>query len=113
MATSCEFDRLLTQTVPHILEKIFFSLDFKSYMNCLVASRSWNDLLRSESFQRKGKDVFCEDIQKKLQLAAEKGNVDIIRRFLSSFMVDERMEGISLNPGCRKWPQRSGPTPIR
>ena len=88
MATSCEFDRLFTQTVPHILEKIFLSLDFKSYMNCLETSRSWNDLLRSESFQTKGKTVFCEDIQRELQIAAEKGNVVMIQRVLSSFTVD-------------------------
>ena len=27
----CAFDTLLTRNVPHILEKIFFSLDYKSF----------------------------------------------------------------------------------
>ena len=85
---ACEFDRLFTKNVPHILEDIFFSLDYESFKKCLEVSKSWNDLLTSESFQRKGKSVFCEDIQKDLLLAAERGNVDTIRRVLSTFMVD-------------------------
>ena len=86
---ACEFDRLFTtQNVPHIFEEIFFCMDNNSFKKCLEVSRSWNDLLTSESFLRRGKNIFCKDIQKELRLAAERGNVDIIRRVLSSFMVD-------------------------
>ena len=88
MAAASEFDRLFTIRVPHIHEKIFFSLDYKSFKNSLEVSKSWNDLLTSESFLRMGKSVFCEDIQKEILRACVKGDVDIIQRVLSSFMVD-------------------------
>ena len=79
MAAACEFDRLFTKSVPHIHEKIFFSNDYKTFKQCLDVSKSWNDLLTSKSFLRRGKSAFCEDIQKEIRLAAERGNVDIIR----------------------------------
>ena len=88
MAAACEFDKLFTKTVPHILEQIFFSMDYESFKKCLEVSKSWNDLLTAEFFLRKGKSVFCEDIEKELILAVERGNVNIIRRVLSSFMFD-------------------------
>ena len=88
MAVVCEFDRIFTKSVPHILEKLFFSLDYKSFKNCLVVSKSWNDLLTSEAFRKRSKSVFGEDIQEDLRVAAERGNIDIIRRVLSSFVVD-------------------------
>ena len=88
MATVSQFDRLFTKRVPHIHEKIFFSIDYESFKQCLEVSKSWNYLLTSESFLRRGKSIFCEDIEKDLLLAAERGNVDIIKRVLSSFMVD-------------------------
>ena len=88
MAAACEFDKLFTKAVPHILEQIFFSVDYESFKKCLKVSKSWNDLLTSESFLRRGKSVFCEDIQEELLLAADLGNVDAIRRVLSHFMVD-------------------------
>ena len=84
----CEFDTLFTRNVPHVLEKIFFSLDYASFKNCLEVGKPWRDLLTSESFLRNGKSVFCEDIQGELRLGASSGNVDTIRRVLSSFMVD-------------------------
>ena len=86
--TSCQFDKLFTKTVPHIYEKIFFSVGYESFKKCTEVSKSWKDLLTSEPFLRRGKSVFCEDIQKDLLLAAESGNVDIIRKVLNSFMVD-------------------------
>ena len=88
LVTACEFYRLFTKNVPHILEKIFFSLDYASFKNCLEVSKSWRDLLTSESFLSRGKSVFCEDIKKDLLLAVWKGNVDLIKGVLSSFMVD-------------------------
>ena len=84
----CEFDRLITKNVPHIHEKIFFSLDYESFKKCLEVSKSWNDLLTSEHFLRMGKSLFCEDIQNDILLAVEEGNVAMARRVLSTFMVD-------------------------
>ena len=84
----CEFDRLITKSVPHLHEKIFFSLDYESFKKCLEVSKSWNDLLTSEHFLSRGKSLFCEDIQKDLVLAAEEGKVVMIKRVLSKFMID-------------------------
>ena len=88
MAAACEFDKLFTKTVPHILEKIFFSMDYESYKKCMEVSKSWNNLFTSETFLTRGKFVFSEDIQKELWLAAQSGNVDIMGKILSTFMVD-------------------------
>ena len=85
---ACEFERLFKRNVPHILEKIFFSVDYHSFKKCLQVTKSWNSLLTSELFLRRGKYAFCEDIQKDLLQAAERGNVDLIRGVLSNFMVD-------------------------
>ena len=74
-----EFDRLFTKTVLHILEKIFLSLDCKSCINCLEVSRSWDDMLTSESFQRRGKYIFCEDIREELMQTAQKGSTDRLK----------------------------------
>ena len=84
----CEFDRLFIRNVPHVLEKVFFSLDYASFKKCLEVSKLWQDLLTTESFLRKGKSLFCMDIQWDLQLGASNGDVDKIRRVLSSFVVD-------------------------
>ena len=88
MATSCEFDRLFTKSVPHILEKIFLFLDCKSFLNCLEVSRSWNDVLTSEPIQRMGKSVFGEDIVVELMQAAEEGTTNRVKRILSSGLAD-------------------------
>ena len=56
------FDKLFSMSVPHILEKIFFSLDYESYKNCLEVSNNWNELLKSISYQEKGKSVFRDEL---------------------------------------------------
>ena len=58
------FALLATKNVPCVLEKIFFNLDFKSYKTCLEVSRAWNELLKSESYRKKGKSVFAKEILK-------------------------------------------------
>lgn len=83
-----EFDRLLTRNVPHILEKIFLSMDYKTFKECQEVSKEWNNLLMSESFLTRGKTIFCEEIQSELIDATKSGNIDIIIKLLSSFRID-------------------------
>ena len=83
MTAACEFDRLFTKSVLHIHEKIFFSVDYKSFKKCLEVSKSWNDLLTSESF--------LLDRGAKPNMAAQNGTT----------------------VGCIQRPQRSGATPLR
>ena len=61
---SCHFDILFTKSVPHILEDIFFSLDYESFNTCLKVNNAWHELLASESCKKKGIYVFYEEILK-------------------------------------------------
>ena len=82
---------LFTKNVPHILEKIFLSLDFESYKTCLEVSSTWKRLLTSESITKRAKDVFHDDIQKdqkKLYHASGEGNAKEVKRFLFPGMLD-------------------------
>ena len=92
---SCAFDKLFTKSVPHILEKIFFSLDYESYKESLKVSDTWNKLLLSESYLKIGKTVFRDEIskdQEKLNNAANNGNTTEVKKLLSSGMLDVNRE---------------------
>ena len=87
----CNFDTLLSKNLPHILEKIFFSLDYESYKNCLEVSNDWKDVLTSDRYKIKGKSVFKEEIakdEKKLGTAVKQDNRDEVRMLLASGMVN-------------------------
>ena len=60
----CGFDTLFARNVPHILEQIFFSLDYETYKTCLEVCKAWNELLTSEAYQGKAKSVFHDGILK-------------------------------------------------
>ena len=85
---SCAFSKLFTKNVLHILEKIFFSLDYKSFEVCMMVSKTWKELLTSESFKMKRKSVFCEHIERELYQATENNNLNVVKSILSSGMVD-------------------------
>ena len=91
------FDVLFAKNVPHILEKIFFSLDYESYKNCLEVNDYWNELLTSKQYRRIAKSIFREDTledEKKLLRAAEKRNFKEVRRLIASQLVDGNYAGI-------------------
>ena len=88
---SCAFDKLFAKSVPHIVEKIFFSLDYESYQECFKVSRTWNELLASERCLKIAKSVFHDIItedEKELQRAAVRGDAIEVRRLLSSRLLD-------------------------
>ena len=62
LTRTSDFDILLTKSVPHILETIFLSLDYKSFKTCMEVTKAWNELLKSKSFQRKAKSVFEDEV---------------------------------------------------
>ena len=74
-AISCEFDRLFNRNVPHILEKIFFSLDLASFKSCKNVSSWWNELFMTESYCEKASQLTLEMKQNQMKLleAIEKG----------------------------------------
>ena len=53
---------VLQGDIPHILEKIFLMLDYTSLKECFEVSLDWRKILKSESFQKKAKDVFAVEI---------------------------------------------------
>ena len=92
---NCAYDTLFSVSVLHIHEKIFLSLDYESFKNCLEVSKSWNRLLTSESFHKKAKCVFVDEIlwdSTHVYEAAYKGNVDKVRRILLSGLVNMDLE---------------------
>ena len=87
----CAFDTLFDKHVPHILEKIFFYVDYEAFKTCLEVNSSWNGLLKSDSFQKKAKILFRDEIlkdERKLMQASEKGITEEVRRVLSGGFVD-------------------------
>ena len=88
---SSAFDKLFSKSVPHILEKVFFSLDYESYKQCLEVGHTWNELLTSELYLKIGKSVFQNEIsedEKELSTAAAEGHVAKVRTLLRSKMLD-------------------------
>ena len=92
------FVTMLSKDFPHIVEKIFFSLDYESYKNCMKVNSEWADLLTSERYETKAKVMFRVKIweyerqrreyERQLQRAARNNDVDQARRILESGMVD-------------------------
>ena len=85
------FDKLLYKNVPHILEKIFLSLDYESYKECFEVCRTWNEILTSKRYLKIGKSVFQDKIsedERKLLEAAESDNTTEVRKLLRNRMLD-------------------------
>ena len=55
------FELLFRRNVPHILEKIFFSLSYNSYLTCFEVNNAWKKTLVSERYQ---KGPFTYDVRK-------------------------------------------------
>ena len=84
-------EALFSKNLPHLLEKIFFSLDYESYKRCLEVSDVWRNLLTSDSFKKRGKSVFCTEILKdgvELYATANVGDKAKVQKLLSSGMID-------------------------
>ena len=58
----------------------------------MVVSTAWNELLTSERFQKLGKSVFREDIERELWRVVEEDNSYEVRKIISSGMVDVNCE---------------------
>ena len=86
----CAFDLLLSKSVPHVLEKIFFSLDYESFKNCQEVCNGWKKSLTSERFQRKASQVYFY----KTKQEEYKSHVTEIEK-------DMGMRGVLQNPQLR------------
>ena len=90
-STLCAFDELFKRNVPHILEKIFLNLDYKSFKECLEVSKAWNELLTSAPFLKKGKRLYRLEILRDEGLLLKEsanGNRHMVRKLLYNGMLD-------------------------
>ena len=95
------FDKVFSRNLPHILEKIFLSLDYRSFTNCLDVCRSWNELFLSDSFKNKATLLFREEMEDKIWNAAWRGNTEEARRHFSCAKVDVNyIERYNMTPLC-------------
>ena len=97
----CAFNKLFVKNVPHILEKIFFSLDYNTFKTCAEVSNTWKDLLSSESYKKASEEMLENKKKKERQLwhASYWGNTEEVRRLLSGGMLDGN--GVGFDPW--KW----------
>ena len=85
------FGTLFTKSVPHILEKIFLFLDYESFKTCLEVSKVWRELLKSESFKKRAKYVYHEEIindEGHLWLECYKSDIHQVKRIISTGLVE-------------------------
>ena len=82
-----DFKKLFITDVPHIIERIFLSLDYQTFKNCHQVCNAWNEVLSIESFQNKAEMLLSEN-NLKLCRASTEGNAYEVRRILSYGMVD-------------------------
>ena len=104
MSYPCVFDKLLPISVPHILEIIFFSLDYDSYKRCSEVNSTWKELLTCEQFKKRAKSVYHEGMLldvRELLCFAENGKAEKVSSLLS----------IGMNPDCQSFPW-GGITPL-
>ena len=82
----CAFDILLSKSVPHIFETIFFSLDYGSYKKCCWVNSSWKKLIASKPFQKRAKSIFHQGMlrdEKKLLRYSVDGKAEEVDILLS------------------------------
>ena len=100
----CNFDTLFSKNLPHILEKIFLFLDYKSFMICQMVNSEWREFLKSKRLMSLAKCVFklriIED-EIELHTAVMQDNTDNIKIILSMGFVDVNCEGLF---GCNFTP---------
>ena len=72
----CEFDKLFTNYVPDILEKIFFALDYDSFIACGKVCKAWRELFSSQSYNLKAEELRAEMVKSGL-LATKCGKMKV------------------------------------
>ena len=98
MASLGKFDHLFNKSVPHILEKIFFSLDYDSFMSCAKVCKTWEVLLSTESYQKKSAEMLSEKNKNEEDLINHicHNNIEKIRDLISRGVDPNFERGIPL-----------------
>ena len=88
------FDTLLTKNVPHILEKIFLSLDYNNLVTCLKVSKCWRKLLSTPKYR---KELLAKkNMVMKFYKASYEGDAEEVRKLIYDRMVDVNL---NIGPG--------------
>ena len=89
------FGVLSMRNVPHILEKIFFSLDHKSFKTCMGVNKPWRALLSTARYRKRLVELLIEkeENEEKLLDASEDGDIEEVKRLISNCMVDVNTHG--------------------
>ena len=106
-----DFDKLITEARPHILEKICLSLDYETFKNCLKVNKAWREVLASKTYQPKVQSTFREDIaneENTLIQMSEDGGTEEVKRILSSGLIKVDCNDKKLKP----WQQIGPRTPL-
>ena len=94
MHTLGTFGAQSNRDVPHILEKIFFSMDYTSLEKCMNVSKTWRKLLSTTPYQKRFLELWKElliekpAIEKKLYDASEKGDTEVVMKLCNNPVVD-------------------------
>ena len=80
--------------IPHIIENIFFQLDYKSFKTCWKVNKKWKELLTSEPFKKKAKHHFKKEIDKEIWSAVWNNDIEKVGNLLSEDMVNVNGRGI-------------------
>ena len=93
------FDKLFNKYVPHIVEKIFFNLDYDSLLACCEVSKAWKELLSSERYRKRAVEAFEEkkNNERRLWESSRSGNVMEVRHLLS----------LGVDPNCEHFDETS------
>jgi len=84
MERNSEFEKLYTKSVPHILEGIFFSLDYDTFVTCRKVCRVWRELNSSDRYQKMAEILLDEKKknEEKLWQCSKDGKVEDVNRLL-------------------------------
>ena len=87
-----------TRDVPHILEKIFFSMDYTLLKTCMIVSKTWRKLLLTTPYQKRLKELWKELLiekpvnEKKLYDASKEGDTEVVMKLCNNPVVDVNVE---------------------
>ena len=88
--TECFVEKFLIN-FPHIVENIFFFLDYETYKTCKYVNAQWRDLLISKRYITKARSVFMWEIfidELSLFIAVSRGDTDKVERLFESGMLN-------------------------
>ena len=94
---------LFSKSVPHILEKIFFSVDCKSFDACREVCSTWKELLASDKYQKKYDEIQVEkaDLEKKLLDASANGSAEDVSQLLTYGVDPNCQQSSGDNMACK------------